>query len=756
MPGKKESKSGMIDFLMNHSKKFMITLSVIVILTSVSVVAAVWFLGGSEVAATYGNKKVLKSDYADFKSKCESFYNYSSDSKTKKECSKNELEDLILRKALETEADKRGITVSDAEINKKYTALIEPYGTEQRYLETIKNAFGYTPEYVKSNIKRDILKEKLAPYLLKQMSVSGVVVRYDWSGDSASLEKDASLAKDKLEKEFYPLLQNGSKQKDMEAKISDVAKRDGDPWNLDPVLAYVAFNNLNEATAQDTFAGKEDWENISKLQKNGGVTAVFKSSAGYMAAYRLDGSTTGQYTSWDSYKQDILKKAKTYSFDYKYHKFAESVSKKVSGAFTEVKKMAGIKSASAFDCSTQHFSRMNGYIVDGSNTSHGIVANVSIAPGSIGTWPKCSNPQEGGAITVNSNYAYYSGVNYYNAGMLQLGWQNDGSKKYLSCWVRWNVTISAQGFNPISYTERSVTSNGVTTNLDKPLSYGGKTGEGYSGDYQAENTNDNTWIYLAPIAAKGYHDQVDGSVANNNWTAYYNTADLTAQGYDTSKSSHSCEVTLGWACDPINWNYQSGIHLYEGSQTAVDWNKIISSSISANLTRTSGFGSACGGSLNHGFAARIPEYMKDNTDRWIWAYAFRENGLPYLIGNSPQKMHCPAPITDLCPSVGCVVSPTNIKSGETVKVTWARPAGVTTIDILQTLFSNTDDTVGKPGAMITGASGTQRTFTPSSDVSYALRLNNDDNKICPCGPARIKVSPGGGGGDNPVPPGQAH
>lgn len=738
MPENKENKTKKIDSLMKHSKKIIIAIVAFSVVVSIAIVVAAWLGVGSEVAATYGDKKVLKSDYNDFKSKCEKFYNYSSDKDQAKKCSEAELEDLILRKALETEAETRGISVSDEDINKKYKALVEPYGSENIYLATIKQSFGYTPEYVKSNIKRDILKEKLAEYLLKEVSVTGVVVRYDWSGKD--YDQNSVLAKEKLEKEFYPILKNGSNPEDIRKKIDEVVQRDGSPWNLDPVIALMPIDNLNEKSAQDKFAGKEDWAAISKLQKKGDVTSVLKSSAGYMVAYRLENSTSGQFSSWDEYKKDVVSKSKKYSFDYNYSIFKKTVYLKAHNIIAQAQKMMGVKNAVAsdIDCSTQHFSRMDGYIVDASNTSHGVVASVRATP--IGTpdggdwrgeFPKCVSPQEGGDVTVNANYINSNGVNYYCDGCLQLGWQQDASQQYLSCWTRWDVTISKTGFQTVVYGGRSVGSNGITTYLDKPLGSHGKVNETYSGYYQAENTDNDVIIYLSPGAIPiGRHDGVEGDTVCRTW---------------------------GWTCDPDNYSASNEVHICvdgvcDGGRTG----RYVNPPAGSAMVDRPDIASSCGGYSKHGFNYIFPanDSIRDGKPHTIYAYGIDNYGIfssNVLLPNSPLTITCSVPttITSTCPTL--TATPNSIERGDSITLKWEGGRSVKSINIKEQPTGSTT-----PIATINNVTpgGGTLDVVPQLDTTYTLFVTYTDNstETCPAEGVKVKVRNSQSGTDRNVPP----
>lgn len=152
----------------------------------------------------------------------------------------------------------------------------------------------------------------------------------------------------------------------------------------------------------------------------------------------------------------------------------------------------------------------------------------------------------------------------------------------------------------------------------------------------------HVYVYLTP-SIRGYHDPAD----NYDWTGIYKLSDLNANGYDASSSKKkSCQITVGWSCDLRNKDYQSVIHLYSTNEER-EWGagvRAVSTdgSLKANLFRQGyGFEGACGGNQNHGFIYKVPDWLKDGRDHWIYAYAFNIYGSGYKLASTPQKINCP-------------------------------------------------------------------------------------------------------------------
>lgn len=488
----------MKSFFKNPIKVLIIGLPLLVILLLAGFF--VYQLYISKTVAIVGDQKITLGQYRNLLSKEKKVGEYTDNEDVKNNPSGAALDDLILEKALEIEAKKRNIVVTDSEINEEYKTVIEPYKDEEEFKETIKNAYDWTPELAKRAAKIRILQKKLKPYLISARHILGVFVRWDWAGNNISQAREREVRDLSYQKinSLLPLMQRRSlTEGDIRKTLYEIQK--DETW-AEPVTGTLIFDDLNPKTAPDTFVAKEDWEAIAKLKKFGDTTGIIKSGGGYYAVYQLKKTNEGSFNSWEEFLESYKKKASIYALDYHYLIAKKKLRDSFQTAFFNFKaKIAQIfkpKTAEAgkIICSRYHFGQFTGRIYDPVNNAW--VGNVKLYAhyGSIGTWPKCYSPQE---AAEDTKYSDTSGT----VGNFVLGTMKDPSKLKLSCWVRWDVRLTKTGFYPIFYNEVAHRANGVSTNLDNHPFRGGR---GYSGDYggtaasPGENRDNDGLLYMRP------------------------------------------------------------------------------------------------------------------------------------------------------------------------------------------------------------------------------------------------------------------
>lgn len=493
--GNKENKTNIIDSLMNHSKKFMIGVIVFSLVVSFAMIATAWFTSGNGVVATYGEKKVLKTEYDDAKTKCDAFYQYNKDEIGKKNCAQTEIEDQIFRKALETEAEARGITVTEAEVNKRYTDMADAYGGEEAYRISLKGTYNWTPEYVKDNFKRDILQEKLEPYLIASRDGYGVFVRWDWfTGEPSQEQRKANQApsQELLEKNLYPLMQGGASKEVLKAEVARLRTL-GSPWDKEFNIGIIPFKGLNSKTGDSV--GLEDWESISKLQKPGDLTGVIKSSMGQFAVYRLESKTDGSFNGWEEFRKDTVNKAKIRSVSYHYDNIKKVTSQRMRGYLKQAKQTLKIDTANATSCADYNFSEFYAYIRDGSNQSLPISGASVIATNNAPARTDLICDQEKSSYTVTSGAD--GGFTIGQRGRYdQVGAPKSTAPWMLSCWHGWFIDIKKAGYENIQY-NADTAPNGSRSRLDSIQGWEWYHGPG--GFYKTYNEDGNSYIFMKPV-----------------------------------------------------------------------------------------------------------------------------------------------------------------------------------------------------------------------------------------------------------------
>ena len=284
------------DFKGHLSKKWLTLIAVCLAVIVVFVIAVLaWYF--IIPFATVDGKKISRSEYQDMNSKMNKFYEYNGTNNNQKEASKLANDRLIEEKIIESEAKKRGITVSDSEVNARYQSIVKNYKSEDEYIKTIKGVYDWTPELTKRTIKTDMLTEKLKEVVLKGYDVSFIMVRYDLiapTEDPAALPRIQSI---------YNKLKSGAKWDAVYAENK----------NKEPTYVVGKYDKINEVS-QTIFASDENWKAISKLKNVGDITGVTKTKTGYYVIYRADKMSGGEFNTWDDFIKYYKDKYVSYGF----------------------------------------------------------------------------------------------------------------------------------------------------------------------------------------------------------------------------------------------------------------------------------------------------------------------------------------------------------------------------------------------------------------------------------------------------------
>jgi hypothetical protein len=110
--------------------------------------------------------------------------------------------------------------------------------------------------------------------------------------------------------------------------------------------------------------------------------------------------------------------------------------------------------------------------------------------------------------------------------------------------------------------------------------------------------------------------------------------------------SATCTESIGWTCDPYNYQTLS-VHFYANGPSGAGGTYI--GQTVANLTREPAVGALCGGYSAHGFRFITPNGLKDGLPHSIYAYAINLNpyGVNPLLGGSPKIITCSTDPADL-------------------------------------------------------------------------------------------------------------
>lgn len=147
----------------------------------------------------------------------------------------------------------------------------------------------------------------------------------------------------------------------------------------------------------------------------------------------------------------------------------------------------------------------------------------------------------------------------------------------------------------------------------------------------------------------------------------------------------SCTQISGWACDPDATTQKVRVDFWIGINTPGDTgvNRPIGS-VTANAPASPGkdatdIAAACGGDSARRFTFTIPEDVKSQTDKKIFAFVIDINKDGSTDDNNPQLTNSPKQIVS-CVGPACVslsMSPAAPKYGEAVNLTCAQVAGAT-------------------------------------------------------------------------------
>ena len=92
----------------------------------------------------------------------------------------------------------------------------------------------------------------------------------------------------------------------------------------------------------------------------------------------------------------------------------------------------------------------------------------------------------------------------------------------------------------------------------------------------------------------------------------------------------TCEVSLGWACDPDHYSTPIKVHFYADAPHP---SGTFLGESTANLVREAAVGAQCGGYSNHGFSFATPVSLKDGKTHQIYVYGINpdSNDNPLLV-----------------------------------------------------------------------------------------------------------------------------
>lgn len=239
--------------------------------------------------------------------------------------------DLILNAALKNEAKKYHVTVTqddiDASLQNQYDAL----GGKQNYQDAVSGR-GLT-DVMKVRNENTVYESKLHDNLIAGKKIFLVDIPFDTSFfNSVKSAKDRNalvdLASQTLSKKFLPLFQQKLPKEQIAAQADiDTFKLSSPSNSTAPfvdnhglyIKMFVSTMYVPEITADQNYFNDQDTDTsvsnrvsandtVKKLNTVGQYTGVVTTKAGFVGIFRLEGKTSGAYSSWDQFLQQYKSK----------------------------------------------------------------------------------------------------------------------------------------------------------------------------------------------------------------------------------------------------------------------------------------------------------------------------------------------------------------------------------------------------------------------------------------------------------------
>ncbi len=606
------------------------------------------FESSSGIVARVGNKVVTKDDYNAFAPAYTKFVQYGDGSKISDvEAKRQALNFLIDEKALEIESEKTGIKVDEDDVNKVYQGTVTQLGGEAIYAAGVKSMYGWTPELTKRTIRKNLLEKKLASKLIAGRYVYGSFVRWDYDGDGIPAEQLAQAkegARKALET-IQPLYNRGASQEEI-SKAMVKLRNDNLQWR-DNVVGVNSINiSINDETAKEIFHEPQDWQSISKLNKIGQDTGVVESAAGYFFIYRLTRIDKGRYNSWSDFYEQAEKKAKIYSYGQTAKSVAFGLLKSTigearaqslicrdskKGKLSIIQRFLGVGIAGAegpINCGN-HWSQVWGTVLSGATWLPIPSARVDFAASD--RTPTCRPvPSEGETDWEAFDFTVYTN----SGGTFVAGPEPTGSSRKISCWTRWNTTISAAGYKSASWNDYSVGPNGSSLCLDR--SDPAWTPPKFFGSYPNLNTDGNCQLFLEPNLPPPP-------------PAYGNVQFISklTDPYYSSSSYYGDECLIGgWAVDGSAPKSSIPIDIYFDSDKTAGASATVKvpaadkpwKGVQGDLSKY-GIDPGPDNGPGHGFFIKVPDHLRDGKSHFVYAGGIRPLGNWWLSG-SPLSFTC--------------------------------------------------------------------------------------------------------------------
>ncbi len=240
-----------------------------------------------------------------------------------KQSERRAADEIITRLALEAQADKNGVTVTDNDIDAYLKPSYSKFGSLGGLYDYNKQQYGWSEVPLRHKAKLEVLKQKLDDKLIAKVDILGAYIRWDNVRDKPEdFRKDyETKAIQRLNQEYKTVLERGA-SRDAFVKTTDINEflpADVNATRLNaietPNVRYLELKNISNDPDNDQFdhykdEGESAWKYIDQLSQVGQTTTVFKSDSGMYMVLRLERKTNGAYVSYKQILDQAVKNGK--------------------------------------------------------------------------------------------------------------------------------------------------------------------------------------------------------------------------------------------------------------------------------------------------------------------------------------------------------------------------------------------------------------------------------------------------------------
>lgn len=384
--------------------------------------------------AVINGEKITRAEYNEMVPKYKKIYEQMKDTKSVEDIDQVALDRMRKDLIVETEAEKRGISVSSSEIENEMNKMATGAGSMQKLVDNYNGAYGWDKTLLEKTVKDRLLEEKLAPAVVSSKDIQYFIVYAD-SNNMDAVKKVADTTYSELNSgtEFYATIK----------KVQDQPE-----WA--PSHSYKGFAKaITEGECGETFSGAGECEAIKALKTTGQVSAPLQVGEHYQIIFRAQKVNNGDFATW----QDFID-----SFNYKpagvFSYFAQTALACIRMTETVDNEDPGSIEGTVSDVGTNTTVADGFATVDVTNAQDGD-AYCWRWKGPDGSGNEYNVKHSSDKLNLPIKTLYHTSPNVHQ----HRGYFGTGD---LSCALRWNVKLNV----PAGYRLYDSTKNDQTTNGD--------------------------------------------------------------------------------------------------------------------------------------------------------------------------------------------------------------------------------------------------------------------------------------------------